>query len=629
MSRQLTKEQKEIVEFYGAPLRILAGPGTGKTMCLVEKVKFLIKEKKVAYTEISLLTFTKAAASELRGRIEKSGMDSDKLPYVNTLHGLAMSILNKNFSKANLKTGFQPISSNFTTILMRDVVYELKIGGTFLSPDQIKIYRDAHFRQKANAKLPPEIKSSRSAMAIVSLFSSTFREHLEFYNALDWTDILLKTMELLDKNSEVKNEVHASTKHLLVDEYQDLSPLEQEFIAKINSDKAGLCVVGDDDQSIYETFRFADPGGLIDFLEKYPEGKSLPMSICWRCPPDVVKVALELIKNNSIRADKDLKAANKDKKGFVVCLSHKSKKKEIEWTIAKVVEIKSKGYKYEDIMILFTDGKIAKDYISELEKNKIPLNIQLKVAGIFESENFLALNSALKLLVDSSDNLNVRYCLYTWKGIGTETVRQLRLLSVSLKINLWEVIEKVSDNLDSFRNIRQRNKVKEFYDFYKTLIGTSKFKTLVEIYLGKFPESKNDEGCKVFFETLEKFNDKEDVISLKEVVDDFEQKVESGELDSKHKEKEEGVKIMTMHSAKGCEGQIVIIPALEDDILPGSAKNVEEKRRLFYVSITRAQVGVYLNWASQRSGQEIHIVAGRRMLSKTKSRFLEEIATFI
>lgn len=629
MHKNLTQEQKEIVEFYGAPLRVLAGPGTGKTMCLVEKVKFLIKEKKISYSQITLATFTKAAAGELRDRIEKSGIDSDKLPYVNTLHGLAMNILKKNFSKTDLKAGFQPISNNFTNILTRDVVHELKLRNISLSPDQVKIFRESHFRLKAKAKLAFEIESSKENMSTLSLFSNTFHEHLKFYNAVDWTDLLIKTMDLLDKKPEVRNEVHISTKYLLVDEYQDLSLLEQEFVEKINLDKSGLCVVGDDDQSIYETFRFADPTGLIDFPKKYPNGKCLPMSICWRCPPDVVEAALKLIKNNKVRADKNLKAGNENKRGFVVCLSHKSKKEEIKWLVTKIIETKNKGYAYEDIMVLFTDGKIAKDYVFELQLNNIPLNIQLKVASIFESESFLALYSSLKVLADSSDNLNVRYCLHRWKGIGSETVRQLRLLSISFKLNLWEVIKKVSENINSFRDIRNRNKVKDFYNFYNSLLIVLKFSKLKEIYLEKFSEGKDDKGCNIFFEALNKFNDKEDVITLREILEDFGQKVESGELENKHKRKEDGVKIMTMHSAKGCESPIVIIPALEDDIIPGSARNIEEKRRLFYVSLTRAKVGVYLNWASQRSGQEIHMVAGRRMLKKEKSRFLDEINSLI
>lgn len=625
MTKKLTPEQKEIVKFHGTPLRVLAGPGTGKTMCLVEKARYLVKEQKIPYTQITLVTFARATAGELRARIERSGIDSDKLPYVNTLHGLAMNILKKNISKTDLKPNFQPVSSALTNILMNDVVYELKQKGASLSRSQVNTLREAHFRQKASAKLSAKITSNKKYIAMLSQFSNVFHEHLKFYNAVDWADVLIKALDLLDNEPEVKKDVHATTKYFLVDEYQDLNPLEQEFIDKISSDKSSLCVVGDDDQSIYETFRFANPKGLIDFIKKYPKAKSLPMSVCWRCPPVVVKAALKLIKNNKVRANKDLKAAKKKKRGFVVCLSHKSKKREIEWLVTKVNEIKGKKYKYEDIMVLFTDGKIAKDYISRLQKEKIPLNIQLKTASIFESEAFLNLYYTMKVLVDPSNNLSIRYCLHNWKGIGPETVRQLRFLSVSLKLNLWEVIEKVSKNIDAHKDIRNRNRVGDFYIFLKTLFDIKKYAEMNKIYSSKFPESKNDKGCEIFFESLNSFKNKESVVTLKEIFEDFENKVESGELENKYREEKDGVKIMTMHSAKGCESPIVIIPALEEDIIPGLAKNIEEKRRLFYVSITRAKVGVYLNWASQRTGQEIHVVKGRRMLSKKKSRFLEEI----
>lgn len=520
----LTQEQKEIVEFYGAPLRVLAGPGTGKTMCLVEKVNFLIKTKKVSYTNISLVTFTRAAAGELRNRIQKSGIDSDKLPYVNTLHGFAMNALKKYFPKTGLKTGVQPINNSLTRILISDVIYELAQKGIVLPRFETKMFINAHFQQKANAGIPREIEASEKNKKILLIFSNYFHEHLEFYNAIDWADILIKTIELLNKDPEVKKEVHEGTKHLLVDEFQDLSPLEQKFIEQINSDKTGLCIVGDDDQSIYETFRFADPTGLINFPKKYSNGKSLEMSICWRCPPAIINVALQLIGNNKIRATKSLKAANDKKKGFVVCISHKSKNEEIKWLVSKILEIKGKKFEYEDVMVLFTDSKIAKGYVAELQENNIPLSIQLKISNIFDSDSFLGLFSIMKLLINPPDNLNLRYCLHTWKGIGSETVRQLRLLSISSKTSLWEAIENVSQNLNSFKFIKNRSRIRDFYIFYRELSMIKDFTKVKDIYFNRFSASKNDKGCNIFFENLDKFSGKEEAVTLKEIIEDFEQK---------------------------------------------------------------------------------------------------------
>lgn len=630
-SAKLTHEQKEIVEFYGSPLRVLAGPGTGKTLCLVEKVNFLIKTRKITPSEITLVTFTRAAAGELRGRIGRSGIGPDKIPYVNTLHGFAVNILRKYQSKAKLKPGFQPIGSDFTKLLIKDVFQELKQNNIYLSYSDIKSFTNAHFQLKAKAGVPKEMNNNDRHKKILNRFSSSFHEHLEFYNALDWSDFLYKTIELIELYPEIREEIHKGTKYLLVDEYQDLSPLEQYFIEKINADGSGLCIVGDDDQSIYETFRFANPGGLINFHKKYPACKSLFMSICWRCPPDVIKVALAVVKNNKNRIKKELKPLKEEKKGYVVCISHKSKKEEISWLVSKILEIqkKRKEIKHEDIMVLFKDGKIAKDYVSELQKSNIPLDLQLKVSNIFETEQFLGLLSAVKFLVNPHDNLNLRYCLYSWKGIGLETVRQIRLLSISMKKNLWDVIKDIISNPRLFKAIKNRNSVKKFHDFYKELICAKKFTKILQIYFERFLESKVDKACSIFLENLERFEGKEGFVSLKEILEDFENKMESGELESKYKEKGEGVRIMTMHSAKGCESPVVIIPTLEDDVIPGVTKNLEEQRRLFYVSLTRSQFGLYLSWARQRSGQEIHTVEGRKMLSKQKSRFLDEMGGLI
>jgi DNA helicase-2/ATP-dependent DNA helicase PcrA len=221
----------------------------------------------------------------------------------------------------------------------------------------------------------------------------------------------------------------------------------------------------------------------------------------------------------------------------------------------------------------------------------------------------------------------MRQCLDYWKGIGPETVRQLRLQALSTNSTFWEIIKNIANNLNAFQKMRQRNKVSTFYTYMSNLRRTKKFLKIVNNFFDVVPESNEDNGCRLFLEYLRKFQNQEDAVTLEEVIEDFEQHMESGGLENKYKKKNNNVRVMTMHSAKGCEAPIVIIPALEDDIMPGNARNIniEEKRRLFYVSLTRAKYGVYLSWASQRAGQEIHKIAGRKMLGKRKSIFLNEI----
>lgn len=622
---ELTDEQKDIVAFHGAPMRVLAGPGTGKTLCIIKKARFLIEKKKVPYNQICVITFTRATARELWERLLKEGIKTDSLPYVNTLHSLAMGILRNHLKRAKLKPGFRTVEGITQKILVKDVVQDLKEQNIILSPPDIRIFLRAHFQTKAKAGLPSHLSTNPHKEKVLREFSKCFHENLNFYNAVDWADVLHKTIELLDCYDDIRVEVHNRNQYLLVDEYQDLSPLEQFFVDKIIGNLNGLCIVGDDDQSIYETFRFADPSGIINFPKKYKDTESFFISFCRRCPPTVIQYALRLIRNNKKRVNKELKPFNKDKKGFVIFMRHKSKKKEIEWLVLKISELRKKDFEYKDIMVLFTGGDIAKDYVIALKKANIPLDVQLKVSNIFNSVYFIWLISTIRWLVNLDDNLSMRQCLDYWEGIGTETIRQLRFQALSTNSTLWEVMQNVSNNLNAFKKIKQRNKVKSFCDYLRKLKNFNKFQEIINQYFLAIPESKEDAGCKIFFEFLERFKDQEQVITIKEILEDFEQQVDSGELENKYKKERKNVQVMSMHSAKGCESRIVIIPALEDDIIPGINNNIEEQRRLFYVSITRAKYCVYLSWASQRSGQEIHKREGRRMLYKEKSRFLKEI----
>jgi DNA helicase-2/ATP-dependent DNA helicase PcrA len=624
---ELTDEQKKIVEHFGAPLRVLAGPGTGKTACIIERIKKLIIERKIDPTCICAITFTNAAAGEIRERIERSGIKPDSLPYVNTLHGFAMGILRNHFIRVGLKSGFRPVYRAIEKILILDVVEDLRHKGIKLSRSDIRDYQTAHLQEKSKAGIPAHLASDHAKVKALKEFSKYYHENLDFYNAIDWADTLHKTIELIECHADVREEVHSETKYLLVDEYQDLSPLEQEFVDKICGDSNGLCIVGDDDQCIYETFRFAAPQGIIDFPKKYVGAQLLYITLCRRCPPQVIECALRVIQNNKRRvAEKVLLPFDKQKKGFVVSLLKKSKKQEIEWLVSAIQERIKRGYEYKDILVLFTDGKIAKDYVFALKDAGIPVDVQLTVANIFGTEHFEWLMATMKWLLDEGDNLSMRQCLDYAKDVGGETIRQLRLQAVAAGETLWEAIQNVAQNPDAFIKMRQRKKVADFYSYLANLKGFSKFSDIVMSFLAYVEGAAEDKGCKELLEHFKKFDGEEEVVKLEDIVGDFEGRIDSGELENKYKKEPKEVRVMSMHSAKGCESPIVFIPALEEDIIPGShTHNIEEKRRLFYVSLTRAKVGVYLTWAKQRTGQEVHMY-NRRMLDKEPSRFLKEIS---
>ena len=623
---KLTLEQKRIIDHYGSPLRVLAGPGTGKTFCLIEKIKDLVFNKRIPYNQICTITFTTVAASELRTRLEKSGFRPDTMPYVTTLHSLAMAILRKHIKIIGFKKDFRMLDKLMRKIMVKDIQQELTRKNINLNIDKIRYYLDIFFRYKSESKVPfLSIQKNKSKNKILDQIKYIYMDNLQFYNMVDWYDILIRSIELIEKYKKVQSDIFKKTKFLLVDEYQDLSPLEQRFVNIICSNHNGLVIVGDDDQSIYETFRYADPTGIIDFCKHKKNAKTLFITKCHRCPPKVINYALNVIKNNKKRVqEKTLVPFDPQKKGFAVIFEKRSKKAEILWIVEKVEKLIQKDYKPREVMILFTDGMIARDYIDALYRENIPLNIQLKVSQTFETDYFLWLLATLKWIVDKDDNLSLRKCLDYWKGIGPQTVYQIRHLAISLNVSMWNVVKNISSNQSFFKEMRQRKKVLEFCKYMKFIMDNKKCSKIVETFFSHVKNAKNDKGCNILYQYLQQYDDIEEV-SLKDLLSDFEEKLETGNLENQCVKEDEGVRIMSMHSAKGCEAPIVFIPALEQDIIPGVTNNIEEKRRLFYMSLTRAKVGVFLTWAKQRTGQEIHIVSGRRMMGKKRSIFLDEI----
>lgn len=195
---ELTDEQRKVVRHFGAPLRVLAGPGTGKTLCIIERIKSLINDHKIKPASICAITFTNAASGELRNRLEKTGIKSDALPYVNTLHGFAMGILKTHLQRSGLKLGFRPVYGVIQRILTEDVVEDLRHNKIVLKRNDVRGFLCAHLQEKAKAGIPSHLSADHAKIKALKEFSKRYHENLEFYNAVDWADVLRKTIDLID-----------------------------------------------------------------------------------------------------------------------------------------------------------------------------------------------------------------------------------------------------------------------------------------------------------------------------------------------------------------------------------------------------------------------------------------------
>jgi len=619
--------QQKIIDHIGSPLRVLAGPGTGKTFSLAHKIKHLLENHKVPSEHIYTLTFTTLAAAQMRERLEKVGIAANKMPWAGTLHSLALGLIKKHPTETGVNSNCRPLSKYEHSVLLKDVIADLAVKGHkvgFKGPYRIENFHKAFLKKKSGAGLPAWVTNAQMTRTYDE-FEKRYDEALRFYNGIDWQEVIAKAVELIENVEVVRKSIEKKINYLLVDEYQDLNAQEQQLIKLLAGDATGLTIVGDEDQSIYESFRFASPQGIVDFLTEFPGSTSLPLIYCRRCPPAVIDKALCLIKNNKRRVqDKIILPFNEKKKGFLVTLRHKSKKKEIEWLVDKIKQMYDKGYRHEEFLVIFTEGAVAEDYISALRTAGIPIDVKLRLANPFDSQYFSWFISTLRFLADPDENLVLRQCLDYWASVGGKTIWQLRKIAEAKRCSLWKALEDIASHSDAFKEIMHRKALKELWTYLTNLCAKKTLNDIIATVFNQLPDCRNDPGVIKCHEYIMKFAGKEDAVTVKEIIEDFDRAKESGEFDLKMEAESQGVRIMTMHSAKGLEAPLVFVPALEDDIMPGQVENMEERRRLFYVSLTRAKVGIYLSWAAQRTGREIHI-PGRRLLGKQKSRFLSEM----
>ncbi len=628
MSILLTDEQRRVVQHRGSPLRVVAGPGSGKTSCLAARIRDLLQRDRVQPNEILAVTFTRAAAGEMRLKLEKQGVRPDRMPDVRTLHSKAVSLLRRYAPLVDLTSNTRPVNELEASLVLKDVAADLASSGfrlPFKGAGNILHYRQAYRSEQSGAGIPSWISGHGDRLKTYHEFCRTYTEVQRFYNAMDWFRVVSLTAHLLDSNPDVLAEEQARITHLLVDEFQDLNRKDQELVLRLGGDFSGLCVVGDEDQSIYESQRFAAPSGLVSFDKTVSGTQTLSLTYCHRCPPQVLEKANALISNNRqrIRNKSPLRAMDPNKKGIVATVWQRSKKAEIEWLVKKVSTLHERGFEYRDILILFAEGQIGQDYISALQEKGIPLSVQLKIAGPFDPVCFSKVIATLRFLADQTDNLAVRQCLDYWPNIGRETIRELRRISVQRAEPLWKAVSAVAADPEAHRSIARRRSVQDFHRAMTKLLAIRKFERLFPAILKNLADCEVDLGVQMLAEYFAEQSSKEPAVTIAEALQNFEQAREAGRFEALEELSDE-VRVMTMHSAKGLEAKVVIIPALEDDLMPGQFSNTEERRRLFYVSVTRAKAILLMSWASQRVGQEIHRQGGR-MLGKQQSRFLREM----
>ncbi|MBX7171255.1 MAG: UvrD-helicase domain-containing protein [Pyrinomonadaceae bacterium] len=647
----LNPQQKLAVETTEGPVLVLAGAGSGKTRVITLRIAYLISEKGVAPHNILAVTFTNKAAGEMRERVNTllRGQNLQSAPLIATFHSLCVRILRTEIE--HLGEGF---TKSFTIYDTDDSIKVIKACVKDIGLDEKQLAARQVLSAISSAKNRGEdFESYASSVeytdekknAIARVYK-LYEERLHNSNALDFDDLMIKTVRLLRKSPEVRDKFNHKFKYILVDEYQDTNPLQFALVKYLTEKQQNICVVGDPDQSIYK-FRQADIRNILEFEQFYPKTKTILLEQNYRSTQKILDVAHSVIANNTQRKDKKL-WTDKDAGEQIKYFQALDGDYEARQVAAKIENHQRYNYK-DKIAILYRTNAQSRLFEEALRRNRIEYNI---VGGFsfYERAEIKDVISYLKLALNPFDDIALNRVINTpTRGLGKSTLDELSLKAKDFGTSIWEAISILTDA----KNEQPKNLTPRAIESLK------KFKAIIEKLANKVSESATSERPVTdvvisaiedtgYANMLREENSDESagrLENLEELVNaavDYDKQEANGLRDfidhaalSSDTDKFDGnaaVTLMTVHSAKGLEFPIVFLVGMEDGIFPHSrsindAQELEEERRLAYVAITRAEKTLYISHAMSRRTYGAEMAAEPSMfLNEIPFDLLEDIS---
>ncbi|HKI79279.1 MAG TPA: UvrD-helicase domain-containing protein [Ignavibacteriaceae bacterium] len=628
--KSLNKQQIEAVEFDKGPSMIVAGAGSGKTRVLTYKVAHIIK-KGMKPDSILALTFTNKAANEMKERIkELVGAKADHI-WMGTFHSIFARILRTEAKSLEFQSNFSIYDAEDSHSLVQNVLTNLNIDIEGITSNSI---RHKISNLKNHMIMPVEFRKKHAESFIDEKIADVYDEYqkrLVENNAMDFDDLLLKPIELFEKNSKILQKYKKKFKYLLVDEFQDTNKAQYELL-KLLVDKTGkICVVGDDAQSIY-SWRGANIENMLDFEKYFKRHKLFKLEQNYRSTKTILSAADSVIKNNSGQIKKTLWTENNDGELLAVikCADEKDEAHQIAKNIKN--EITKKKISLKDFAVLYRTNAQSRALEDIFRREKIPYKI---IGGVefYQRKEVKDIIAYLRVISNQRDEESLlRIMNFPQRGIGNTTIKRMIAFSRKLDLTMFETMARVFEVIDIKERIQKNVKAfKLLLDKYidlkdKLSVGELSRALVDELgVLRMFKEERTPESMarweniNELLSSLSEFSDNNKNASLEQYLEDV--SLVSG-VDM-YEEEKNSVTLMTIHSAKGLEFPVVFISGCEEDIFPLSNRfstdaTLEEERRLFYVAITRAQQKVFLCHA--RSRYRFGEVA-----YQSRSRFIEEL----
>ena len=628
----LNPSQIQAIETINGPVLIMAGAGSGKTRVLTHRYAHLVKHHNVDVEQILAITFTNKAAEEMKSRISKLLNLKISPKWISTFHSLCVKILRIHGDKIGYKSNFTIYDQSDSNKVIRNCMSENNVDLKQYSPKRFQ----AHISNLKNSMISPgealENAESFFEVKVAEIYSS-YEKKLIIANSMDFDDLLIKTVELLQTNESILKYWSNKFQFIMVDEYQDTNFVQYKLVELLGSNNKNVCVVGDSDQSIY-AFRGADIRNIIEFEKDFSNATVIQLDKNYRSSKKILNLANSVISNNPRKIEKNLWTDNED--GLdISSFRFRSEKDEARW-VAEEVKSLIDSSKENEIAIFYRTNSQSRLFEEELRM----LNINYKVIGsvrFYDRKEIKDIISYLQFLVNDSDTVAFeRIVNVPRRGIGESTVKKIRVYLNETGKSIFEALE----SIEEIKNISPRIKgsLSEFKDLITELKSYSlqgPSKTIQKVLeLTGYKMSLIKEGT---LESQMRIENIEELLNsafsfenlYEEEIDEpygmLRDYLESIALFSETDKLEDAdrVLLMTLHNAKGLEFPYVFMTGMEENLFPherssqGDNSEIEEERRLCYVGITRAEKKLYLTHAWSRTlwGGTVY---------NLPSRFLEE-----
>lgn len=627
--KDLNPPQREAATHKDGPLLILAGAGSGKTRVLTHRIAYLIAFAKVLPENILAVTFTNKAAEEMKKRVKKLLGKISGPVWISTFHSLCSKILRREAKLLGYKTNFSIYDEDDQLSLIKKCMEELEIPTKNFSPPAILSNISGAKNQLINWEdyaFHAKDFFGKNVFRVYKLY----QQKLEEFSAFDFDDLIMKMVEIFDKFPEVLEKYQRRFRYVLVDEYQDTNHAQYVLVKHLSSSHRNLCVVGDDDQSIYG-WRGADLNNILDFEKDYPDCKVIRLEQNYRSTRAILDAASAVVENNFGRKGKTLWTEKGGGEKVVLTLVENETEEGISCVQKVQYLIKNTDLSFSDLVILYRTNAQSRVLEQKLRDSAIPYVI---VGGVrfYQRKEIKDILAYMKIISNPKDVVNIKRIINVPpKGIGDKTIMKVEEFARKNKVSFFEALKMV-EKIDGIAS-RKKNELKDFYDLINGFIETKNnlsIDDLTELIIEKTgyldmlkeegtPEAESRaENVKELISATEEFKERTEISSL----DFFLEEVSLlTDIDSWDKSIDK-VNLMTLHSAKGLEFPVVFITGMEEGLFPLSRsieepKELEEERRLFYVGLTRAKQKVFLSYARHRKrfGE----------MTNLKSRFLDEL----